>query len=139
MTVHVITQKITVHLIQSGLSAKYGAGKRASFIARAVQALCYKVIRRILVHIYLFQYYAPLIADVILVESGIEQHVAYKLDQRPQIAVKDPAVKACTFLCCKCVCLTSDFVHKSGNFRRAPTIRPLENHMLDKMGNSALL
>ena len=98
-----------------------------------------EVVRRVLDHLDLFEDDLLLALDVVGAERRVHHDVGEHVDGERQVLVEHLDVVARVFLGGERVHLAADGVDRLGDVLGAPGRRALEEHVLDEMGDAALL
>ena len=119
--------------------AKDRPGQRLIAILRGHDQLAHQILRLVLGHGDLLQHHAALLGQLLLVECGMDHHVAEHVHRQLGVLVDHLGVIAGTLLGREGVQLAAHRVHDLGDLARRALLRALEEHMLEEVAQAVLL
>src|SRR5215469_13726078 len=119
--------------------SEYRFAQRVIFPEILREDLVHEVVGIILVHLDLFEDDAALANDVLNGEDGIQHQIRENIKSDRQVFVEHFYVETNTFLRGESVQVSPDGINLARDGLGGPVVRPLEDHVLDEMGQAVPL
>ena len=98
--------------------------------------LVHQIIGAVLIHLDFFEDHAPLAADVLHIEGGIQRQVAQNFHGDRQVLIEHLHVEADALLGGEGIHVAANRIDLAGNVLGGAVFGPFEDHVLDEMGDS---
>ena len=98
-----------------------------------------KLVRRVLVHLDLFEDDLLLFIELHGIERRVQKHVGQDVESQRDVAIDDLCVVAGRLFVGEGVEVSADAVHRLGDLARAATWRSFKKHVFDEVGDAAAL